>query len=93
MRVFIKDFLTTPFTNKNLKAGWVTYLLYEEILNISNIDDEEIDYIFIFGIRKREGEKIFKKNMEKTFFYGNSTGTLINSFVLANELLKNILDG
>ncbi len=89
MRVFISEFLTTPFTNKNIKSGWVPHLLYEEILNLSNIDDEEIDYLFIFGIRKKEGEKIFKKNINKTFFYGNSTGTLINSFVLANELLKN----
>lgn len=87
MRVFISDFLTTPFLNEDLSNNLFPYFLFEEILNKSKFDENEIDLIYVFGIKK--SKNLFSKNNGSFLFLGNTTSSVVSGLISAIDLLKN----
>lgn len=86
MRVFVSEFLTTPFLNEDLNGNIFPYFLFEEILNKSNFDENEIDLIYVFGIKKNKN--LFSKINGSFLFFDNTTSSVVSGLISAIELLK-----
>ncbi len=88
MRIFISEFLTTPFLDENLKENTIPYLLFEEVLNKTGICEKEIDLIYLFGVKEKDIRKFFKKNSHSILSFENKTSTIVSAFISACEILK-----
>lgn len=86
MRVFISEFLTTPFLNEDLNGNIFPYFLFEEILNKSKFDENEIDLIYVFGIKK--SKNLFSNINGSFLFLGNKTSSVVSGLLSAIDLLK-----
>lgn len=87
MRIFVSDFLTSPFLNVNLKEELLAYFLYEGILNKSNFEEEEVDLVYFFGL-KRNKDKEYFSSLNSSILFLESNSSLIPNFVSACHLLK-----
>lgn len=87
MRIFVSDFLTSPFLNVNLKEDLLAYFLYEGILNKSNFEEEEVDLVYFFGLKRNKAKEYFSFPNNSILFL-ESNSSLISNFVSACHLLK-----
>jgi len=88
MRVFVSEFLTTPFLNENLKTHNIPFILLEEICNKAKISEKEIDLVYFFGIKEKDIKNIFWKNSIPFFSFENTISSVVSNFLSAYEILK-----
>lgn len=88
MRVFISDFLTSPFLKENLSSNLLAYFLYEGILAKSGFEEKEIDLFYFFGLDRKKAEEIFPPLDKSFLFFENNEFSVVSNFISAFHLLK-----
>lgn len=88
MRVFVYDFITSPFLNQDIQDSRLAYFLYESLLDKSGFSEEEVDLVYFFGIERKEVKEYFFEENNSFLCFENKTSSVLSNFFSACDLLK-----